>query len=379
MCAHRARWIAGNCTASCIPDTLLRLRDRSWIVDQALTALPPTADDVAALLDVALQETDRHRVNPEEDGAQLHSTPEMLECWCQRLTLLGHRARLATLLASGLAYNAAVWASLRDTPLPIAAERLAMCGRSELLRALLQRHPYALAPTVLDVLGARVGDVDAEAVHQVCAQYVHAPRHGPAVGGAVDWVEGSEAVLQALQDAGQHAATTATEAMCRRVLGWRPPGPVQVCLLGRLLRRCRLLRCCRLLHRLLLLRASTTPNTPTQFATWAVRHAIAIDEATGQLQHSVALLEACYEALLSCDAQDVAAPVADALRAGQLLAHAVVGGMPWDAGLGAFCGLDPAARLGALVHAGVQELRDLLVRLFEEERPRDEALQVCVG
>lgn len=227
----RARWIEGNCKAALIPATLLQLRDRAWIIDQALTALPPTADDAAALLAAALQETDRqaaHLSTQHQAAEEPTPPPALLQCWCQRLTLLGHRARLATLAATGAPYNAAVWGSLRDVPLPTAAERLAACGRSDMLCTMLQRHPYALAPSVLDVLhcGALV---DASVVRVVWSGYVASDRGGPPLlESGLDWVESDVGVLDALREAGHYAATTATEAMCRRMLGWRPPGPAQV-------------------------------------------------------------------------------------------------------------------------------------------------------
>ena len=108
-----------------------------------------------------------------------------------------------------------------------------------------------------------------------------------------------------------------------------------------------------------------------------MQHARAIDEATGQLQDSATLLDTCYTLLKDAHTAH-SASVGDALRAAQLLMQAVVGGVPWDTGLGAFVDLPPAARLGALVGAGVHggALRELLVRLFEDDEQRDEALQV---
>ena len=204
------------------------------------------------------------------------------------------------------AWNPAAYAALRDCTVAEAALALAAAGRLGALPVLLQRHPRALLPSVLDALSAipetaevkqyapllrQVGVKRCAVMGPACPQQeqqlwgstrkfgwprlplprpchalpvcppvqIVALRQPLALERSVDWVE-SEAVAAELREEGEYALLLATEPMCAISTGWRPP-------------------------------------TGRQLAQWVCQRAQQLDAATGQLPNAAALLEAGQAAL----------------------------------------------------------------------------------
>jgi hypothetical protein len=227
-------------------------------------------------------------------------------------------------LVSCSAYLPEVYQELREADVADAAAAFARAGNLPAVAALLRRHPYALAPRVLDALAAAPECLDPK-LYEPLLRDIAALGQPPAPARRADWAE-SEATCAALRRRGEHAALLATEPMARLNLGWAPP-------------------------------------SARQLAAWVAARAMAVDRLSGQLAAAAALLEAARAALHYGGDAAALAPLQRA--AAQLLMLLKLGagrgagggeggeeagrGGAWDLRLGEFAALDDAGRLQALL------------------------------
>lgn len=120
-------------------------------------------------------------------------------------------------------WNAAAFVALRDCTVGEAASALASAARLAALGTLLQRHPRALAASVLDALACIPETLDPKQCAPLLRQVV-ALQEGatPPLSRAADATE-SALMASALRASGQYALLLATEPMCEASSGWHPP------------------------------------------------------------------------------------------------------------------------------------------------------------
>ncbi|PRW56208.1 MAG2-interacting 2 [Chlorella sorokiniana] len=288
-----------------------------------LDGLQPTAVEQQAALQRVLELSEqalRPGASPEPAPGSPSSTAaaaaadgERRLWWlCARLRALQHLERLATSLElHGGAWTPRAFAALRDRTAAQAASSLAAAGQLAALLLLLERHPRALAPALLDVLDCIPETATAKQLAPLLRQ-VLALRQPPPLPHPADWAE-SAATAAALKEAGEYALLLATEPMAEASSGWRPP-------------------------------------TQRQVAAWVCQRAQRIDAATGLLPNAIALLEAAQSALHYSE-PSVGALLASAQELLSLVKLAAVRdeGGAWRMDLQQYAALAPDQRLSLLL------------------------------
>lgn len=102
-----------------------------------------------------------------------------------------------------------------------AAAALARAGRLAALPLLLQRHPRALLPSLLDAL-ACVPETEDVKHYAPLLRQVAALRQAPPLQRAPDWAE-TAPIAAGLREQGRYALLLATEPMAEVSGGWSPP------------------------------------------------------------------------------------------------------------------------------------------------------------
>ncbi|KAG2437019.1 hypothetical protein HYH02_011450 [Chlamydomonas schloesseri] len=145
---YAARWAASALDGGgeAVTTNLEHVRDRRWVVGQCLTRLAVDAAGQRLLLRYGLAESEAQS----DGGGRTGDGGDGPWWWWRlaRLRLLRHLDRLEVLLAAqGGVYDAAAYAAFRDLPLAAAAGSWAALGGVGPLTALAAAYPAALSPS----------------------------------------------------------------------------------------------------------------------------------------------------------------------------------------------------------------------------------------
>ncbi|GBG89067.1 hypothetical protein CBR_g48777 [Chara braunii] len=268
---YKARWLKSDGGKDSIHDNLPKIKDRDWVLKECLRRVSSNAGSTMALLQYGLLETEKFRVWEEEgesdetrENVSESSGDEVPRKWWyrrQRLRLLQYRDRMETFLAVNLnRYVSEEYLKFRACDLPKAAVQFAQHGMISTLEHLFKRHALTLSPSILKIL---------DNLPETLPPYTYRailPAVNPDVPGPlrpVDWVEKAEILekltqMGLLEDADEGAKAVGidvcTEEMVRITKGvvWPPK--------------------------------ETTED-------WYRARARKIDEMSGQLEHSLSLLD----------------------------------------------------------------------------------------
>lgn len=147
----KSEWLHSSQGANEISTFLSKIKDKPFILSECVDKVGPTEDAVRALLAYGLRLTNQYGFSePEKD--------ECTEIWdfrMARLQLLQFKDRLETFLGINMGrFSVQEYRKFRAMPLNEAALTLAESGKIGALNLLFKRHPYSLAPFILDILAA---------------------------------------------------------------------------------------------------------------------------------------------------------------------------------------------------------------------------------
>ncbi|XP_062120026.1 MAG2-interacting protein 2 [Humulus lupulus] len=130
---------------------LSKIKDQVFILSECVDKVGPTEDSVKALLEYGLRITNQYKFSERQD-------PESNQIWdfrVSRLKILQFRDRLETYLGINMGrFSVQEFTKFRVMPINEASVTLAESGKIGALNLLFKRHPYSLAPFILDILAA---------------------------------------------------------------------------------------------------------------------------------------------------------------------------------------------------------------------------------
>ncbi|KAL6127522.1 hypothetical protein ACLB2K_070887 [Fragaria x ananassa] len=147
----KSQWLHSNQGANDIRTFLSKVKDKHFVLSECVEKVGPTEDSVRAMLVHGLHITNQYGFSePENDeGSQIWYL-----CMA-RLKLLQYSDRLETYLGINMGrFSVQEYSKFRAMPINEAAVTLAESGKIGALNLLFKRHPYSLAPYVLEILGS---------------------------------------------------------------------------------------------------------------------------------------------------------------------------------------------------------------------------------
>ncbi|KAL5982892.1 hypothetical protein ACLOJK_016971 [Asimina triloba] len=147
----KSQWLHSDHGTDEIRKILPNINDQNFIASECIKRVGPTEESVKALLSYGLRITDKYQFSEAEDERESIN-------WhfrTVRLQLLQYRDKLETFVGINMGrFSAPEYYKFRVVPLNEAAANLAESGKIGALNLLFKRHPYSLAPYMLDILAA---------------------------------------------------------------------------------------------------------------------------------------------------------------------------------------------------------------------------------
>ncbi|KAK4277597.1 hypothetical protein QN277_015572 [Acacia crassicarpa] len=214
----KSQWVNSDQGSYEINTFLSKIKDRDFILSECVERIGPTEDAVKALLAYGLHITDQNRFS--EVGC--HNS-QVWDIRMARLRLLQFRDRLETYLGINMGrFSVQEYSKFRVMPISEAAMALAESGKIGALNLLFKRHPYSLAPSMLEILAAIPETVPTQTYRQLL------PGRSPPSGVAVredDWVECDEMIRFINESVNSHdiSIQVKTEPIVKRSAGFSWP------------------------------------------------------------------------------------------------------------------------------------------------------------
>ncbi|XP_058097658.1 MAG2-interacting protein 2 isoform X2 [Magnolia sinica] len=147
----KSQWLHSDQGTNEIIMFLANIKDQNFVLSECVDKVGSTEDAAKALLLHGLHITDQYRFSESEDGQC-----NLVWHFCTvRLQLLQYRDRLETFVGINMGrFSAPKYRKFRVVPLNEAAVTLAESGKIGALNLLFKRHPFSLAPFILDILAA---------------------------------------------------------------------------------------------------------------------------------------------------------------------------------------------------------------------------------
>ncbi|GAB2265039.1 hypothetical protein Dimus_000106 [Dionaea muscipula] len=214
----KAQWLHSEQGTNDISMILSNVKDETFKLGECVEKVGPTEDSVKALLAFGLHLTDSCNFPESEDDTSDQTWDFLL----LRLQLLQFKDRLETFLGINMGrFSVQEYSNFRVMPIKEAAVKLAENGKIGALNLLFKRHPYSLAPFMLEVLSAIPETVPVQMYNQLL------PGRSPpnvALRGQ-DWVEGEKMVkyIRGLPEDGDSGILIRTEAIIKQLRGFSLP------------------------------------------------------------------------------------------------------------------------------------------------------------
>ncbi|PIA34738.1 hypothetical protein AQUCO_03700186v1, partial [Aquilegia coerulea] len=147
----KSQWLHSAQGAADVHMFLSNIQDHVFVLSECVDKVGPTEEAVRSLLAYGLKITDKYRFSASEDG----DSSEIWDIRMGRLQLFQFRDRLETFIGINMGrFSFQEYSKFRTVPLNEIAVPLAESGKIGALNLLFKRHPYSLAPYMLDVLAA---------------------------------------------------------------------------------------------------------------------------------------------------------------------------------------------------------------------------------
>ncbi|KAL5719141.1 hypothetical protein ACHQM5_011963 [Ranunculus cassubicifolius] len=160
----KTQWLQSSQGADDINMFLSNIKDEVFVLSECIDKVGPTEEAVKNLLEHGLKITDKYRYM----GAENCEASEIWDFRTGRLQLLQFRDRLETFIGINMGrFALQEYRKFRTLPLHEAAVTLAHSGKIGALNLLFKRHPYSLAPCMLNVLSAIPETVPVESYKQL--------------------------------------------------------------------------------------------------------------------------------------------------------------------------------------------------------------------
>eukprot|EP00898_Chlorokybus_atmophyticus_P006467 jgi/Chlat1/6821/Chrsp51S06512 len=253
---YKARWRAAAISKSSIADNLPKIDDKRWVVRECIQRIAGSAESQLQLLQYGLFETEAYRYLHGQQPASLHDDYRYFIM--QRLQLLQYRDRLDAFVAITRGrYVDVEYAAFRGVPLVEYALLLAANCDFHAVEVMWQRFPMALSGSILAILSSIPESTSPFAYATLLPEE---QPHSPPPVRRLDWVERTQTceLLHLTGEEADQLYKKHPELFTEEVL--------------RLTRK--------------------QPVTPSAVAEqWYIQRALDIDALSGQLEHSLTLLD----------------------------------------------------------------------------------------
>ncbi|OVA20645.1 Secretory pathway Sec39 [Macleaya cordata] len=212
----KSQWLHSDQGTNEINKFLSNIKDQDFVLSECLEKVGPTEDSAKALLSYGLCITGKFKFLESEDS-------ECSKTWdlrMSRLQLLQFRDRLETFVGINMGrFSVQEYSKFRIMPLSEAAVTLAESGKIGALNLLFKRHPYSLAPFMLDILAAIPETIPVQTYGQLL------PGRSPPTTIALrdeDWVECEKMVsfISKLPENQVNSIPVRTESIVKRCMGF---------------------------------------------------------------------------------------------------------------------------------------------------------------
>lgn len=147
----KSQWLQSTQGTNEINMLLSNIEDKKFVLSECVHKVGSTEDAVRALLSYGLHITDEYRFSDSEDD----SFSFIWHFRMVRLQLLQCRDRLETFLGINMGrFSVPDYCKFRAVPINEASLTIAESGKIGALNLLFKRHPYSLAPFILNILSA---------------------------------------------------------------------------------------------------------------------------------------------------------------------------------------------------------------------------------
>ncbi|RZC69622.1 hypothetical protein C5167_032763 [Papaver somniferum] len=147
----KSQWLLSDRGTNEINRYLSNIKDKEFVLSECIEKVGPTEDSAKALIFNGLRITDSYKFLESEEN----ESGKIWDFRMGRLHLLQYRDRLETFVGINMGrFSMQEYNKFRTTPLSEVAVTLAESGKIGALNLLFKRHPYSLAPFVLEILAA---------------------------------------------------------------------------------------------------------------------------------------------------------------------------------------------------------------------------------
>ncbi|XP_042492320.1 MAG2-interacting protein 2 isoform X2 [Macadamia integrifolia] len=211
----KSQWLHSNHGRNEINMFLSNIKDQDFVLSECVDKVGPTEDAVKDLIAYGLRITNWYRFSEPETG----DCRQIWDFRMRRLQLLQFKDRLETFVGINMGrFSVQEYCKFRVVPLNEAAVSLAESGKIGALNLLFKRHPYSLAPFLLDILAAIPETVPVQTYGQLL------PGRSPftAAMREKDWVESEEMVnyIKEFSNNHENVIHTRTEFILNQCLGF---------------------------------------------------------------------------------------------------------------------------------------------------------------
>ncbi|KAF8394648.1 hypothetical protein HHK36_020864 [Tetracentron sinense] len=212
----KTQWLNSDHGINEIKMFLSNIKDQVFVLSECVHKVGPTEDAVKALLTYGLRITNQYRFSESEDR-------ECNQIWdfrMFRLQLLQFRDKLETFVGINMGrFSVQEYGKFRIAPINEIAVNLAEMGKIGALNLLFKRHPYSLAPFMLDTLAAIPETLPVQTYSQLL------PGRAPPTTIALrenDWVESEKMVafINRLPKSHERSIQIRTETIAKQCLGF---------------------------------------------------------------------------------------------------------------------------------------------------------------
>ncbi|KAK4790120.1 hypothetical protein SAY86_017424 [Trapa natans] len=146
----KSKWLNSDHGGNEVSNTLSVINDRAFVLTECIEKVGPTEEAAKALLEYGLLLTNQYVFSDPDDESDV-----IWDFRMSRLELLQYRDRLETFMGVNMGrFSMQEYIKFRNMPINEAAAGLAESGKIGALNLLFKRHPYSLAPWILEVLTA---------------------------------------------------------------------------------------------------------------------------------------------------------------------------------------------------------------------------------
>ncbi|MBA0588317.1 hypothetical protein Gorai_001429, partial [Gossypium raimondii] len=147
----KSQWLCSNQGIKDLNTFLSNIKDKVFVLSECVDKVGPSEEAVKALLAYGLQLTNFYKFSEQNN----QKFGEIWDFRLARLQLLQFSDRLETFLGINMGrFSVQEYSKFRVMPIDESAIALAESGKIGALNLLFKRHPYSLAPFMLDILAA---------------------------------------------------------------------------------------------------------------------------------------------------------------------------------------------------------------------------------